>query len=74
MAKSEFGDHTSLNGEMSDTESLEEESTSRIDDKPLAMGPDVTPVRPIGDITPVFFNPMDLFKRYLTSDEAHRPH
>ena len=32
----------------------------------LAVGPEVTPDRPIGDFTPAIFNPMDLFKQFLT--------
>ena len=67
LAKSEFGDNTSLAGEMSETES--ENSVSEIEAAPLAMGPEVTPVRPIGDVTPAF-NPMDLFKKYLTMQDV----
>lgn len=61
QSKSEVADNTSLAGEMSESD----ESLSYVEDHPLAMGPDETPVSSIGDLSPAF-NPMDLFKQYLT--------
>ena len=54
----------SLTGDSDDYE--DEANVSALPIEPLAIGPEVTPDLPIGDFTPGLFNPMNIFKQFLT--------